>query len=90
MANEPKLTTAGVGPGDTTQAAPEFGRLRDVERLFGLRRGTTYNLLKDRKIRGCLLRVRGSKSGVRLIHLESVRDYIRCAMNDQTIMELSE
>ena len=61
---------------DTNGMAPEFGRVRDVERLFGLKRGTVYNLLRDGKIRSCLLRVRGRQSGVRLIDLDSVRALI--------------
>jgi hypothetical protein len=76
-------TTAPVRAGDTAGAAPEFGRIRDVTRLFGLRRGTIYNLLHDGKIKGVLLRVRGQKSGVRLIGLDSVRDYISKCQAEQ-------
>ena len=61
-----KTTTAPVRPGDSTGIMPEFGRCADVQRIYGLRRGTLYNLLRDGKIRGCLLRVRCKKSGVRL------------------------
>jgi hypothetical protein len=70
-------TTAPVEPADLSNAQPEFGRLRDVKRLYGLPRGTTYNLLKLGRIRGVNLRVTGRKSGCRLIDLQSVRDYIR-------------
>jgi hypothetical protein len=77
------MTTAPVQRGDFTGAAPEFGRIPDVTRLFGLRRGTIYNLLHDGKIKGALIRVRGQKSGVRLIGLDSVRDYIRQCQADQ-------
>lgn len=70
------MTTAPVRAGDTCGIAPEFGRIPDVTRLFGLRRGTIYGLLALGKIKGVLLRVRGSKSGVRLIDLASVRCYI--------------
>lgn len=75
-------TTAPVAAGDTSGVTPEFGRIRDVQRLYGLKRGTIYNLLADRKIRGCVLRVRGQKSGVRLIHLASVRDLILESMQE--------
>ncbi len=62
---------------------PEFGRAADVQRIFGLKRGTLYNLLKDRKIRGCVLQVRGARSGVRLFHLGSIRDYIERTLIEQ-------
>lgn len=71
------MTVAAVKAGDLAAARPEFGRISDVTRIYGLRRGTIYNLLALGKIRGVLLRVRGEKSGVRLIDLDSVRHYIR-------------
>jgi hypothetical protein len=77
-----QLTMARVEPGVTGGVAPEFGRIKDVERLFGIKRGTAYSLLATGKIRGCVLRVRGKQSGVRLIDLASVRDYIRSAMQE--------
>jgi len=75
-----QLTTAQVAPSDTSNTRPEFGRCGDCSRLFGIRRGTLYNLLRDGKIKGVLLRVRGQKSGVRLFDLASVRDFIRSQM----------
>jgi hypothetical protein len=66
-----------VQPGDLSCATPEFGRVKDIERLYGIKRGCLYNLLADGKVKGVLLRVRGQKSGVRLFDLASVREYIR-------------
>lgn len=74
------VTANPVQPGNFTGVLPEFGRVADVTRHFGIKRGTLYNLLADRKIRGVLLRVRGQKSGVRLIEMVSVRDYIMSEM----------
>jgi hypothetical protein len=71
-----ETTTDPVQPGDFNGARPEFGRVRDVTRLYGLRRGTIYNLLQLGKIKGVLLRVRGRKSGVRLFDMQSVREFI--------------
>lgn len=76
-------TVETVTAGDTANNLPEFGRAGDVQRLFGIKRGTLYNLLADRKVKGCVLRVRGSKSGVRLIHLASVRNLIMGEMDAQ-------
>ena len=75
-----ETTTAPVREGDFTGATPEFGRVADVTRQFGIKRGTAYNLLGDGKIKGVLLRVRGKKSGVRLFDLDSVRGYIHSQM----------
>ena len=58
----------------------EFGRTADLQRVFGLKRGTIYNLLAAGKIRGCLLQVEGKKSGVRLFDIQSVRDFIHSQM----------
>lgn len=69
-------------PADCANASIEFGRCADVQRIFGLRRGTLYNLLQDGKIKGVLLRVRGKKSGVRLFAMASVRDFIRSQMEE--------
>ena len=77
------MTTAPVKAGDCSGQQPEFGRWRDVERLYGIKRGCLYALLADQKVRGCLLRVRGRKSGVRLFDLQSIRDYIRQCQVEQ-------
>jgi hypothetical protein len=74
--NSPK-TTAPVQAGDFTDAQPEFGRTPDATRVFGLKRGTLYNLHADGKITGVVLRSRGTKSGCRLWDMESIRQYIR-------------
>jgi len=74
-------TTEPVQPGNFTGIMPEFGRVADVTRIYGLRRGTLYNLLLDRKIRGVLLRIRGKRSGVRLFDMASVREFIRAQMD---------
>jgi len=77
-----ETTTEPVQPGNFNNVLPEFGRLADVTRHFGIKRGTAYNLLTDGKIKGVLLRVRGAKSGVRLIDMASVRNYILSQFTD--------
>ena len=81
MENVKHITTEPVQPGNINGVLPEFGRVADCNRLFGPRRGTLYNLLKDGKIKGVLLRVRGQKSGVRLFELNSVRQFIFSEMD---------
>lgn len=73
-------TLEPVQGGDFDSRTQEFGRCQDLQRLFGLKRGSAYNLLNDGKIKGVLLRVRGQKSGVRLWDMASIRAYIRSQM----------
>src|SRR5208283_703347 len=72
--NRTDKTTKPVEPGNFTGVLPEFGRAADLQKHFGIRRGTAYNLLAAGKIRGVLLRVKGRKSGCRLFDMGSVRD----------------
>jgi len=76
-------TTQPVEPGDFRNHEPEFGRQRDVQFKYGIKRGTLYNLLNDGKIKGVLLRVRGQKSGVRLFDMASIRSYVAQQMAEQ-------
>jgi hypothetical protein len=76
-------TTEPIKPGDTSTVTAEFGRQADVQRLYGIKRGTLYNLWADGKVKSVLLRVRGKKSGVRLFHLESIRQLLCSEMEKQ-------
>ena len=76
------LTTAPVEAGDFTDVVPEFGRTPDVEKYFGIKRGTLYNLLDQGKIKGAVLRQAGCLKGVRLWHMASVREHILTQMDD--------
>ncbi len=76
-------TTAPVERGNLAGSTPEFGRVADVQKLYGIKRGSLYSLLADGKIKGVLLRVRGQKSGIRLIDLASVGAFIRAQMESE-------
>lgn len=76
-----KHTIEPVTTGEFDNDRKEFGRQSDVTRIYGLKRGTVYNLWRAGKIRGVLLRVKGQKSGVRLWHMESIRQYILSEMD---------
>jgi hypothetical protein len=67
---------------------PEFGRVRDVERIFGIKRGILYRKIADGKIRSVSLREPGKKFGCRLIHLASVRAWLHREMAEQCPIEL--
>ncbi len=60
--------------------AAEFGRVPDVERIYGLKRGVTYALIREGKLQSVCLRKPGAKTGVRLVHLASVRALLHSQM----------
>ena len=64
---------------DQTRAGidSEYGDLRDVERVFGLRETKTYTLFNQGLIRGVLLRKDKTKPrGKRLFSFQSIREYL--------------
>ncbi len=69
-------TSAPVVAGNTAQTLPEFGRVNDVQKLFGVKRGILYRWIGEGKVKSVCIREPGNVQGVRLIHLASVRDYI--------------
>lgn len=68
-------TDAPTAGGDST-TTPRYVRISEVERIFGLKRSSIYNLLADGRITGCSVRIRGERSRVRLIDLTSVQNFI--------------
>ena len=64
---------------------PEFGTSDDVRKYFGIKKGTLYNLLKSKRVRGKVLRVTGQFKGVRLWDLSSVRACILSQDDDESI-----
>ena len=83
--NEEKMRNRTIQPiaaGDYAHDEREFGRQADVTRIYGLKRGTTYNLWRAGKIRGVLLRVKGQKSGVRLWDMASIRAFIHSSFRE--------
>lgn len=76
----PSLTTSPVRPSDFSDTAKEFGRTKDVERVFSVKRGTLYNAEKLGLARGVLLRLRGQKGGVKLWDMRSIENWIRGEM----------
>jgi hypothetical protein len=77
------VTTAPVMPGNFSDMEKEFGRTKDVERIFSVKRGTLYNAEKLGLVRGVLLRLRGQKSGVKLWDMRSIENWIRDEMQKQ-------
>ena len=68
-------TAAPIEPG-ASGSAPEFIRVPDVARLFGIKRGQCYALISAGAVKSVCLRKPGAKTGTRLVHFQSVRDYL--------------
>jgi hypothetical protein len=62
----------------------EWGRTKDVELTFGIKRGTLYNLHADKQIQGKELRARGKLKGVRIWNMDSIRRFIESQSDDLT------
>ena len=79
------MTTEPISVASPNNATPlpEFGRWRDVERLFGIKRGTLYNLMAEGKVKSVFLRHKGNVHGCRLIHLASVSEYLNGLLETQ-------
>ena len=54
--NNKGFTTQPIKIGNCNDVMPEFGRFQDVQRLFGLKRGTIYNLIEEGHIKSVSLR----------------------------------
>jgi hypothetical protein len=55
----------------------EYGRFGELERRFGIRRSTAYELINAGKIRSVAVKKKGTRSGIRLIDFGSVREFLR-------------
>ena len=73
-----KLTAAPIETGASVSILPEFGRIPDVERIFGIKRGLCYQLISadPPAFKSVCIRKKGAKTGVRLVHLASVRAWL--------------
>ena len=62
---------------------PEFGRWRDVQRLFGIKRGTLYNLVAEGRVKSISMRRKGNAHGCRLFYLPGISHYLNSLMLEQ-------
>lgn len=74
-------TVAEVEPGAVGSISPEFIRPSDARKLYGLGRTYLYGLLKSGRIKSCVLRKRGARTGIRLVSTDSIREFIRERMD---------
>ena len=55
---------------------PEWLRIPDAVRLYGIGRSSLYELIAEGKIKSVCLRQRGSTRGIRLLSADSLSRYI--------------
>ncbi len=55
----------------------EYRRFDDLQRRFGIRRSTAYELIGAGKIKSVAVRKKGARTGIRLIDFHSVREFFR-------------
>ncbi len=58
------------------QAKPEWLRIPEAVRLFGISRSTLYTLIQDGKIKSASIRHRGALRGIRLISFDSLAAFV--------------
>lgn len=69
--------TAPVAAGTTIK--PEWLRVPDASRIFGIGRSKLYEMISERAIKSVCLRERGKVQGIRLISFDSLAAYIENA-----------
>jgi hypothetical protein len=77
---EHEYTIAPVGV--STGSDAEFCDLQGLQRLYGIKRGMAYQLMRDKKIHGITLRRNGRQRGKRLIEIQSVRKFLNECASD--------
>ena len=55
----------------------EFGRFPDLRSRFGIPRSKAYELISGGKIKSACIKKKGARTCVRLIDMQSVRDFLR-------------
>jgi hypothetical protein len=73
-----------VEPADPSELQPEFCRMSDLRKLFGITRSMGYLLMNEGKIQTVSLRRPGQKFSVRLVHIASVRKYLNSLLETQS------
>jgi Helix-turn-helix domain len=61
---------------DPSKTKPEWLRIPEAIRIFGIGRSTLYILIGEGKVKSCSLRRRGAVRGIRLISYDSLSAFI--------------
>lgn len=76
------FTTGAAQVAAGTSTKPEWLRVPEAVRLFGICRSSLYELIAENKIRSTCLRKRGAVRGIRLISYDSLAAYIENSANE--------
>lgn len=68
----------------TQEVKPEWIKVSDATRIFGIGRTRLYDLIGRRVIKTALLRERGNLQGARLISYDSLAEYIEGFVEQDT------
>jgi hypothetical protein len=63
-------------PADSPPLRPEWLRVEDAVRVFGISRSKLYQLFNERKIKTFCLRERNKLKGIRLINFDSLHAFM--------------
>lgn len=75
---------SGIAGGKSVKNKPEWLRVPEAVRLFGLGRSYLYELIGAGSIRSTSIRRRGALRGIRLISYDSLVAYIECGVVEET------
>ena len=67
----------------TNTTKPEWLRVPDAVRLFGICRSSLYELISSGSVKSTALRKRGAVRGIRLINFDSLAAYIENAASKE-------
>jgi len=81
---ENKITLTPAVPNSPSVPQMEWGRWRDVQHAYGVKRGLLHLLVAEGKIKSCLIRRRGNVHGTRYYYMESISAYLHTLMEEQT------
>ena len=71
------MQTSPSKRGEASVATPEYLRIAEAVRLFGIGRSTLYSLISNRSVASRVIKTnRHNVSGIRLISVESLRAFI--------------
>jgi len=62
---------------------PEWLRIPEAVRLFGISRAKFYDLISKGRIKSVSLRERGQTKGTRLLSYDSIHDYLEILAEEQ-------
>jgi hypothetical protein len=75
--NTQTLRRLAEQPYEQTLEEIEYGRFDDLEKRFGIRRSTAYELIAAGKIKSVVIKKKGTRWGIRLIDFQSLREFLR-------------